>query len=203
MNINQKGKDFIINWETGGKNYYEKVYKSTFIWPEGASGPTIGFGIDCAYYSKNELKEIFSPYVSAEELSLILGAPGKSGSAGQAYTKKLKGIIITWDEAKEIFDKFTLPKFTSLAEKVFPGVNDLCENAQAAILSLVFNRGTALGGQRRIEMANIKKMISTKNYKSIATEFRKMKRLWKNNPNSDSDLTDRRESEAKLVESCI
>ena len=33
-------------------------------------------------------------------------------------------------------------------------------------------------------------------------QYLKMKRLWKNNPNSDSDLTDRREAEAKLIESC-
>ena len=203
MNINQKGKDFIIGWEAGSKNYYEKVYKSTFIWPEGASGPTAGFGVDAGYYTKNELREIFQSYVSDSELALILGASGKTGQAGREYTKKLKGIIITWQEATEIFEKFTLPKFTSLAEKVFPGVNDLCENAQAAILSLVFNRGSSLSGGRRIEMLNIKNLIPKKDYKGIAKEFRKMKRLWKNNPNSDSDLTDRRESEAKLVESCI
>lgn len=203
MSINKKGIDFITKWETGGKSYYENYYKSSFVWPEGASGPTIGVGIDCAYYTKEELKEMFEPYFSPQELQLVYGAVGKKGSAGQSYTKKLKGIKLSWDEALAIFEKFTLPKFWALAIKAFPGIEELCDDAQTALLSLVFNRGTDFRGPRRIEMLRIRNLVPKKDYESIATEFRKMKRLWKDNKKSDSDLTDRRESEAKLIENCI
>lgn len=202
MDIGKKGIDFICAWETGGKAYYQKKYKSTFCWPGYSSGPTVGIGIDCAYYKKEELEEMFSKYVSPAEMKLIVGAVGKSGKAGETYTKKLKGIIITWDESLEIFEKFTLPKFEELAERTFPGADNLCEGAQIALLSLVFNRGTSLTGSRRTEMAKVKKLISKKDYKQIAAEFRSMKRLW-TDTESDSDLCDRREAEALLVESCI
>jgi hypothetical protein len=49
----------IINWESGGKGYYEK-YLSRFTYPGGASGPTIMIGVDCAYYNETELRKIFS-----------------------------------------------------------------------------------------------------------------------------------------------
>jgi len=203
MDIGKKGIDFICAWETGGRRYYEKVYKSTFIWPGLSSGPTIAIGVDCGFYKKEELTAMFEKYVSSDELKLIHGAIRQTGQKGRAYTKKLKGIVVTWDESLEIFSDFTLPKFEALAENTFPGVGELCASAQIAMLSLVFNRGSSLVGSRRAEMAKIKKLVPKKDYKSIAAEFRSMKRLWAENKNSDSDLTDRREAEAKLVESCL
>jgi GH24 family phage-related lysozyme (muramidase) len=199
MKLDKNGIDFITAWETGGKAYYEKHYKSTFVWPGEASGPTIGVGIDCAYYTKDELKEMLKPYVSEEEMILILGAIGKTGSSGQTYTRKLKGIIITWEEALEIFERFTLPKFLALTKQVFPGVENLKSSAITALVSLVFNRGGSLKGDRRIEMRAVRNLIPTKNYSAIAAEFRKMKRYW-TDTKSDSDLVDRREAEAKLIE---
>ena len=41
--------DLLLEYEVGGgKDYYEKKL-SRFTWPGGASGPTIGIGIDTAY----------------------------------------------------------------------------------------------------------------------------------------------------------
>jgi hypothetical protein len=199
MNLDKNGINFICKWETGGRGYYEKVYKSTFVWPGEASGPTIGVGIDCAYYTKFELKQMLGKYTSDEEMGLILGAIGKKGAAGQSYTRTLKGIIITWDEALEIFESFTLPKFLELTKQVFPGVENLHSNAITALVSIVFNRGGSLKGDRRIEMRNIRALVASKDYRGIAKQIRGMKRLWKNT-SSDSDLVDRREAEAKLVE---
>jgi GH24 family phage-related lysozyme (muramidase) len=50
-------------------------------------------------------------------------------------------------------------------------------------------------------MRNIRDLIPKKNYKAIAKEFRKMKRIWEGK-NLDGLLT-RREAEAKLIESCV
>jgi len=199
MNINRAGVEFIVEEETGGKSYYEKVYKSTFCWPGGASGPTAMVGIDIGYYTTAEVDNIFKPLTSSDELELIQGGRGKKGTIAQAYTKKLKHITFTWDEAIQTFEHHTLPKFTSLAERVFPGINSLCENTQTAILSLVFNRGAATKGPSRREMAAIKGLIKSQDYKEIARQIRGMKRLW----DKTSGLVGRREREAKLVESCV
>ena len=197
----QKTLDLLLQYEVGGGRAYYEKYLSKFTWPGGASGPTIAIGVDCAYYTPLELEDIFS-FLDKEQLNLVKDASGKTGERGKDYTRKLRiaGITVSWDKALKIFDSLTWPKFTKLAEKTFPGLSELHPDAYGAIISLVFNRGTSLKGSSRKEMANIKELIPSKNYKQIATELRNMKRLWIGK-NLDG-LLERREAEAKLIESC-
>jgi GH24 family phage-related lysozyme (muramidase) len=192
----------ILNHEVGGgKKYYDK-FLSSFTWPGGASGATIAIGVDCGYYTSSELHDIFD-FLSDDQIVLICGASGKTGQAGKEYTRKLKDakIIVDWENAVEIFNELTWPKFSKLAERAFPGLVDLCDDAYGAIVSIVFNRGTSMKGDSRSEMRNIKNLIIKKDYKKIATEIRSMKRLWIGK-NLDG-LIQRREDEACLVEKCI
>jgi hypothetical protein len=198
MKIDQAGVDFIIEEETGGRDYYEQVYKRTFIWPKGMSGPTAMVGIDIGYYTATEIDKIFKPLTTEHELDLIQNGRGKKGVIAEAYTKKLKGITFEWDEAVSVFELHILPKFTKYTERTFPGVENLCNSAQTALVSLVFNRGMSLKGPTRKEMLEIKELVADKNYKQIAQQIRSMKRLWQ----KGSGLIDRREKEAKLVEKC-
>ncbi len=194
-----KTLELLYDYEVGGgKAYYEK-YLSKFTWPGGASGPTIAIGVDCAYYSESELAEIFS-FLPKDQIRLIQKASGKTREEGKEYTKVLRasGITVSWDKAQEIFQKLTWPKFTNLAEKAFPGLADLHPDAYGAIVSLVFNRGTSLKGDSRLEMRNIRVLIPKKDYKNIAQEIRKMKRLWVGK--NLNGLLERREAEAKLIE---
>jgi GH24 family phage-related lysozyme (muramidase) len=113
---------------------------------------------------------------------------------------RLKGITFTWQEAIQTFEEFILPKFTKLTERVFPGILDLGENAQAAVVSLVFNRGVSLKGSTRTEMLELRNIIQAgKDYSKMAQQLRSMKRLW----DKTSGLVGRREREAKLIESCL
>ena len=50
-------------------------------------------------------------------------------------------------------------------------------------------------------MRNIRDLIPKKDYKGIAKELRKMKRIWQGK--GLDGLIERREAEAKLVETCI
>jgi GH24 family phage-related lysozyme (muramidase) len=196
MKLNEKGIEFIVNEETGGRAYYEKVYKSTFTWPGGASGPTAMVGIDIGYYTEEEVDKIFKPLTDSAELSLIRGGRGLKGFLAKEYTVKLKGITFTWEEAIQTFKEFILPKFTKLTERAFPGVSELHENAQAAMVSLVFNRGTSFKGQSRIEMLDLRNIISSsKEYSQMAEKFKSMKRLW----DKTSGLVGRRDREAALI----
>ena len=197
-----KTLDLLLKYEVGGgKSYYEK-YLSKFTWPGGASGPTIAIGVDCAYYSELELTKIFS-FLAKDEIKRIQEASGKTGDRGKEYAKKLRsaGIVVNWEQAMDIFTNLTWPKFTKLAEKTFPGLSELHPDAYGAIISLVFNRGTSLKGDSRKEMVNIKNLITKKDYKKIAKEFRNMKRIWVGK--SLDGLLERREAEAKLVEQCV
>lgn len=197
-----KTLELLLKYEVGGgKSYYEK-YLSKFTWPGGASGPTIAIGVDCAYYSAKELAEIFS-FLPKDQLKLVQEASGKSGEKGKEYAIKLRsaGIVVVWEKALEIFEKLTWPKFTKLAEKTFPGLADLKPDAYGAIISLVFNRGTSLKGESRKEMVKIFELIPNEDYKKIAKEFRNMKRLWVGK--GLDGLIERREAEAKLIESVV
>jgi len=199
MELSKKGVDFIVEEETGGKGYYEKVYKSTFIWPGGASGATAMVGIDIGYYSLQEVDLYFKPLTSSEELELIQGGRSKKGVIAEAYVKKyLNKITFTWEEALQTFQAHILPKFTRYTLTAFPGVENLGEATQTALVSLVFNRGMSMAGPSRKEMLEIKGLVAAKNYKEIAAQLRSMKRLW----DKTSGLVGRREREAKLVESC-
>jgi len=196
-----KALALILEYEVGGgKSYYEK-YLSKPTWPGGASGMTLAIGVDCGYYTSAELEKIFH-FLPKEQLEIVKGASGKTGQAGKAYTQQHKnsGINITWDQAIEIFDTLTWPKFAKLAEKAFPGLDQLCDNAYGAIVSLVFNRGSSLVGDSRLEMRNIRDLVPKKDYKGIANELRKMKRIWKGK--GLDGLLARRDAEANLVETC-
>ena len=194
--------DLILKYEVGGgQSYYDK-YLSRFTWPKGASGPTIGIGVDCGYYTPEELETIFH-FLPEKQIKLIKGASGKTGSAGQQYTKVLRdaGIQVSWDQAKKIFETLTWPKFTRLAERAFPGLDKLCDDAYGAIVSLVFNRGTSMSGGSRSEMREIRDLVPKKDYRSIALEIQKMKRVWKGK--GLDGLLERRDSESALVLKCV
>lgn len=197
-----KTLELLLKYETGGgKSYYDK-YLSKFTWPGGASGPTIGIGIDCGYYTAEELENMFS-FLEKEHIELIKNASGKKGAAGKEYTKVLRkhGITVNWEKAEELFTEYTWPKFTRLAERAFPDLSKLHPDAYGAIVSIVFNRGTSMKGDSRKEMRNIRAHVPDKNYKKIAQEIRNMKRLWVGK-NLDGLLA-RRDAEAKLIESIV
>lgn len=189
----------IINWESGGKSYYEK-YLNRFTYPGGQSGPTIMIGVDCAYYKKEELKDIFK-FLPSDDIKLILGCIGKTGPSAKDYIKKLSHIKISWENSEKVFYDTILPKFYNLTLKIWPSVESLCPNAQVALTSIVFNRGASLKGSSRIEMLEIKNLVPQKNYKAISDQILKMKRLWVGK-NMDG-LLKRRDEESKLVLSCL
>lgn len=194
--------DLLLEYEVGGgKDYYEKKL-SRFTWPGGASGPTIGIGIDTAYYNSHEIADIFN-FLPEDQVRLIQQASGKTGQRGKDYTRELRkaNIVVTWDHAIDIFDELTWPKFARAAERAFPGLDELHEDAYGAIVSLVFNRGTAMKGDSRKEMRIIKMLVPDKQYAKIAKQIRLMERLWEGK--GLDGLLKRREAEATLIESII
>lgn len=187
----------VIEFETGGKSYYEKCLKK-LTWPKGQSGITMGIGADLGYMSKEEFEKFFAQYFSVEENKLLKSVIGLKGSEAKASLNKVSHIELSWDNASKAFVQWTLPKFWKMAKDLWPGLDELREKAQVALVSLAFNRGTSVTGPTRVEMKNIKLLVAIKDYKGIAEQVRLMKRLWVGK--KLDGLLARRDKEAALIE---
>ena len=125
-NPSPKALELILQYEVGGgKSYFEKCLAKP-TWPGGASGFTLGIGVDCGYYTPEELGKLFY-FLPKDQLEIVKGASGKKGQAGKEYTAKHKdcGIVITWDQALNMFNNLIWKKFATLAEKAFPKLDKL------------------------------------------------------------------------------
>jgi hypothetical protein len=105
--------------------------------------------------------------------------------------------VIPYKAAEEVFYLRTLPKFAASTRTAFPGVEKLPPDAQGMMLSLVYNRGTSLKGERRTEMAEIARLLRAQEpeLETIAGRFESMKRLWP----QMKGLRDRRQREANII----
>lgn len=190
--INDKTKQMILGFE--GKDQPGR-------WPGGSSGITIGVGYDLGYVTIDQFESDWEPFLTADQLARLKTAIGKTGIAAKNRTSQFSDIKIKPDYAEAVFLNRTLPLHALRTEHAFPGVDQLPEDAQGALLSLVFNRGTSMVGDRRREMLAIRNAVPQKDLKEIAAQLRSMKRLWVGK--GLDGLIKRREAEARMVEGCV
>jgi hypothetical protein len=195
MNLSEKGLKFIVDQETGGKAYYEKCLKKP-TWPGVESGVTIGVGWDCGYNTVSQLRGDWGSLLTQEDVGSLEECCGLKGRAAMTVLPSVKDIEIPWEAAVEVFNKHTVPRFYLTMLRTYPQAEALHPDAASALLSLIFNRGGSLNGERRIEMSDIKACLINKKYSDIPNLFRKMKRLW---PDT-AGLRKRRDAEAELFE---
>ena len=108
------------------------------------------------------------------------------------------GIKIPLEAAREVFFRHTLPRYAEQTRKAYPGVEKLPYDAQAALLSLIYNRGPGKRGSRRREMKAIEALVVKRTLREIAEQIRSMKRLWADQ--GLAGLLKRRDAEAAMVE---
>jgi hypothetical protein len=192
MNLSKRGLDAIINWETGGEKYYDKHPE----WPGEQSGITIGVGWDLGHTSATETTRAWSPHLDAATLTLLVSASGHKGEEAKQILPHVKHLVVPWESALAVFRDVTIPSWYLKTLRIYPQLVDLPDDCAAALVSLVFNRGPSLSGERRSEMIEIQRLLRTGELESIPSQLRAMCRLW---PNSKG-LRRRREEEADLFE---
>ena len=192
MNLSQRGIKSIIAWETGGQAEYDPQPE----WPGESSGVTIGIGWDLGMTPATETTRAWAPHLPASTLAALVGVSGRTGEAAQTVLPYVRHLSIPWAAAMAVFEDVTLPTWYLRTLRIYPQAQALHGDCAAALVSLVFNRGPNLTGERRREMANIQALLKTGNLKEIPKQFREMKRLW---PNSEG-LRSRRIQEAELFE---
>ena len=205
--LSKKSLDLILEFEVGGgENYYNKFLKNP-AWPEGQSGVTIGVGYDLGYVNKTEFSEDWKE-LPKEIFDRLYKVVGIKGYNAKNLIRGLKDIIIPWDLSLKVFNNKTVTKFWNMTRETFPNFDNLPEDAKGGLVSLVFNRGNALEGDRRREMKLIRDgMTITTTYDQkalsfIANQIRNMKRIWAGG-SIEKGMSRRRDAEAKLIEESI
>ena len=205
--LSKKSLDLILEFEVGGgENYYNKFLKNP-VWPEGQSGVTIGVGYDLGYVNKTEFSEDWKD-LPKEIFDRLYKVVGIKGYNAKNLIRGLKDITIPWELALKVFNNKTVTKFYNLTRQTFPNFDNLPEDAKGGLVSLVFNRGAALEGDRRREMKLIRdgmKLVSNYDQKAltfIANQIRNMKRIWIGG-SIEKGMSRRRDAEAKLIEDSL
>ena len=172
-------------------------------WPEGESGVTIGIGYDLGYHSRAEIQEAWGGYLSAADLVRLAACAGKKGADASAALEDVRNIDVPFAAARAVFRQILLPNYARQTLAAFPGAVSLPPDCFGALVSLVFNRGPSLTGDRRREMRQIAKCLPT-HPELVPDLLRSMRRLWEDERGNPlpgmAGLVARRQAEAKLFE---
>jgi hypothetical protein len=205
--LNNKSLKLIFDFEVGGgENYYNKFLKNP-TWPGEQSGVTIGVGYDVGYVNKTEFSNDWKD-LPKETFDRLYRVVGVKGYQAKELARRLKDIKIPWDMSVKVFLNKTVKKFYDLTQTTFPNFDKLPEDAKGGLVSLVFNRGAALEGDRRREMKTIRDIMARtqifdqKTLSLIANQIRNMKRIWIGG-SIEKGMSRRRDAEAKIIEEAL
>lgn len=181
------------NWNAYNKNYCKPCVPA----PDTTdSGVTIGIGYDCGQVTAQKILNDWSGYIPLEQAQRLAATAGLKKHAALAESNKMQDIVIPIDVAlKQWYDK-VLPVYGKKTAGIYPNLANLHPHAQTCLISLVFNRGASLDGDRRKEMRDLVAATNLNDNKAIAQLFRDMKRLW---PDTRGLLI-RRDLEAQFIE---
>jgi GH24 family phage-related lysozyme (muramidase) len=183
-------------------------------WPGGGSGITLGYGCDIG--ADPASLDFWNGVLTDEQIARLKTAKGITGRRAAQIQTRFHDIRVTAAQARDVFMRQSLPREERLTAEAFSGSQNLPGEAFGALVSLVYNRGTDLEGDRRREMRAIHDAIinSQRNderedprirqnnlLRFIATELRLMKRIWAGQ--GLDGLLRRRDAEADLVEKAM
>jgi hypothetical protein len=161
--LTSNGEKLIIEFEV------DRPYKNSY--PEApdarASGITVGIGYDCHYNSSSVIKQDWKGLGETNSTRLANTHP-YFGQSAKDHLHEIIDILIKWNIAYKVFTEVDVAREYDNCKRTFPGFESLRPNAQAALISLTFNRGTGMVGPSRLEMRNIRDLITKQYYKAIA-----------------------------------
>jgi len=196
LTVSKKGLNQLVKHEISSVAYYRK-FLSHPVWPGGRSGITIGIGYDLGYNKEQQIRKDWSSKLSEIDLEKLIVVSGLKEDAAKQALAGVKSVTIPLESAQSVFYESTLSRYAASTLRTYPGVEKLHLDAQAGLLSLIYNRGTSFKGTRRTEMAAIKSLVEQQDYKGISQQIRAMKRLWEGK--RLDGLLKRRNDEARLV----
>jgi len=187
----------IVRWEVTSPAAYAKRYQGV-ICPGGASGPTIGIGYDLGHQTRGAIQRDWAGHPHVDRLVHGSGQVGEAACA--AYRAAHRDIRVPYAMATDVFQRSTLPAYHASTRRAFAnGWTRYRPKAQAATVSMVYNRGASMKGERNREKRAMRDTcIPATDYPCSAGELRGMCRLWAGTPNGKG-LCGRRDGEADLT----
>jgi lysozyme len=140
-----------------------------------------------------------------EHLRHLSGDPWTIGY-GQTGADVKRGTVWSQQQADSRLAQ-TLSLTFAAVKVAWPGSHRLHPKAQAALISLAYNRGTSLTKKagdaldRRREMRELQPLVVRKDYAGMARAFLSMRRIWEGK--GLAGLLRRREAEAALCEEAL
>lgn len=196
LSVTDYGMDLIVHFEVGGASYYEKAYARP-IWPQGASGVTVGIGYDLGYNTASQIRSDWGPHVSPDELSALVSCAGIKGNAAKWKRQEVRWkVVIPLKKAMAVFIKRTVPRFAKMTREAFPHVEEAPPYVQDMMLSQSFNRGTSTKGHTRRHVAAQAAASARREFSKLPPLVRESKVVWADKPSIRNGIWRRRDAEA-------
>jgi hypothetical protein len=185
--------ELIVRWEVTSASTYTRRY-SGVVYPGGTSGPTWAIGFDGGMQTRGYIADVWAEHIAVERLETTSGVVG---SEAKRRIAEWRDVVTSYDYAYDVFLRRTVPDYTLAARRAFgPSFDKLPDGAHAALVSLVYNRGGAMSGDRRREMRTIRdECVPAADAHCIARELIAMCRIWPDVPG----LCNRRKDEARVA----
>jgi peptidoglycan hydrolase-like protein with peptidoglycan-binding domain len=189
------GMTFIAREEVSDAVVYQRRFQNLTC-PPPPSGVTIGIGYDCRFVKFSEFEADWGDVLPPEVLTEFASVLGKQGTA--ALLSAVSTATVPLAGAMRVFAARSLPKYLAQTRSIYPEVDTaiLTPAQRTALVSLVYNRGTDLDGDRRREMLAIRTLLAAGRIDDVPEQFESMTRLWE--PAVAGGLIRRRRSEALL-----
>ena len=192
----QAALDLIIACEITSAEYYNRV-ECHPSWPGGDSGVTIGIGYDLGMGTEAQFREDWAGLLPDAVMDSLAATCGVHGAVAKAMAVYRYALTIPLSAATSVFMARSIPQAIDATVRAFPGSRALPPDCFGALVSLVFNRGGSLVGDRRREMRQI--MLALPSHPELVPDLiRSMKRLWEGQ--GLDGLLARRDAEAELFE---
>jgi hypothetical protein len=174
-------------------------------WPGGDSGVTLGIGWDLGYHTQDEVESVWGE-LGPEKLGRLKTAAQKKGVQAETLLLALKSIDVPTDLSRRVLAGSLLDYYSHVI-RVFPGLDRMPAEAQVVFVSLVFNRGEAMGHEpswaiakevdRRWEFRELRDDVKRQDMFAIYAHLGTMKRLWETS--GPRGLRIRRRDEQALI----
>lgn len=194
--LNDESVNLIIALEVGGERLYTAKYQRP-VWPKGASGVTIGIGLDLGYQTAENILLEWAQHPYVLDLAKLAGLRGEDA---RKIIGSVQYITTPYSLAYYQFNAYSIPRYYNITRRAFgKDFEYLPDNAKGALVSLVFNRGGSMAGDSRKEMRAIRdECVPIKSSECIAGYLLQMVRVWKNS-DIEKAMKARRQKEADFA----